>query len=305
MSAALFQGLSAFPLTPVTADGAVNTDMLGQMLERLVKAGVDSIGLLGSTGTYTYLDRDDRARVLATAVEAVGGRVPLIVGIGTLRTDWSKQFARDAERAGADGLLLAPVSYTPLLPDEVAVHFEAVANETALPLCIYNNPGTTHFKFEPELLARLAALKNVVAVKMPAPADGDFAGEIDRLQKMTSPDFAIGCSGDWNALPALLAGAAAWYSVAGGLLPEPALKLTRAAQSGNVAEAEGWNRAFEPLWDLFRKYSSLRVMYAMADALALPAGKPPAPLMPIPDDARALVAAALDHLQNYAAGKAV
>lgn len=292
----LFQGLSAFPLTPVTADGHIHTDRLGQMLERLVAAGVDSIGLLGSTGTYAYLSADERAQVLATAVEVVDGQVPLIVGIGALRTDWSTQFAREAEAAGADGLLLAPVSYTPLTADEVAQHFEAVAGATSLPICIYNNPGTTHFTFTDDLLARISALKNVAAVKMPAAADGDFAGQIQRLRLICAQGFAIGHSGDWHAAAALLAGADTWYSVVAGLLPVPALRLTRAAQSGDADVTAEWDAAFAPLWTLFRQYSSLRVMYTIADELGLPAGLPPAPLKSIPSAARDAVAQALEGL---------
>ena len=78
-------------------------------------------------------------------MQCVAGRVPLIVGVGALRTDWAKELARGAERAGADGLLLAPMSYTPLTLSEVAEHYRAVAGTTNLPLSIYNNPGTTHF----------------------------------------------------------------------------------------------------------------------------------------------------------------
>ncbi len=297
MSHKLFHGLSAFPLTPRTLEGRVNTDCLGQMLERLVTAGVDSVGLLGSTGTYAYLDATEREQVLATAAEVVVDRVPLIVGIGALRTDWAIKFAREAEKAGADGLLLAPVSYTPLTEDEVALHFEAVAGQASLPLSVYNNPGTTHFTFTQDLLARISALKNVAAVKMPAPADGDFAGEIGRLQSLCASDFAIGYSGDWYAAPALLAGAKTWYSVVAGLLPVPALQLTKAAQSGDKDATAAWDDAFAPLWALFRQYSSLRVMYAIALELDLPAGLPPAPLQSIPSAVRDAVAQALDGLK--------
>lgn len=125
----LFVGLSAFPLTPADAEGRVDTDTLGVLVDRLAAAGVDSIGLLGSTGIYAYLDRAERARAVAAAVEAAAGRVPLIVGAGALRTSWAKELARDAERAGAAGLLLAPVSYAPLTEREAAAHYRAVAGD--------------------------------------------------------------------------------------------------------------------------------------------------------------------------------
>lgn len=292
----LFAGLSAFPLTPADAEGQVDTDMLGRLIDRLATAGIDSIGLLGSTGIYAYLDRTERARAVAATVEAVAGRVPLIVGVGALRTSWVEQLARDAERAGADGLLLAPVSYVPLTQREAAAHYRAVAGATGLPLCIYNNPGTTNFVFSPALIAELAAVPGIAAIKMPLPADDDYAGELARLRAAAPERFAIGYGGDWGAAPALFAGADAWYSVVAGLLPQPALRLTRAAQAARKEELDAVNASFAPLWSLFRAHGSLRVMYVIARRLGLSVGDPPLPVMRLEGDVVDAVDAALDRI---------
>ncbi|QQV79387.1 dihydrodipicolinate synthase family protein (plasmid) [Sphingomonas aliaeris] len=292
----LFTGLSAFPLTPANTDGVVDTAALGLLIDRLVTAGVDSIGLLGSTGIYAYLDRHQRKRAVAAAVEAASGHVPLIVGVGALRTSWAIDLARDAERAGASGLLLAPVSYASLTDGEAAAHYRAVAGTTALPLCVYNNPGTTNFTFSDALIAELAAVPGIAAIKMPLPADDGYAGELARLRATTPETFAIGYSGDWGAAPSLLAGGDAWYSVVAGLLPEPALRLTRAAQDGVFDEAAAINAAFAPLWSLFKAHGSLRLMYAIADLLSLQIGDPPLPIMRVGADVVADVGTALDHL---------
>lgn len=292
----LFHGLSAFPLTPTDAAGKVQEALLGRFLDRIVAAGVDSIGLLGSTGTYAYLSREERQRALRIAVRHVGGRVPLIVGVGALRTDEAVALAQDARAAGADGLLLAPMSYTPLTEDEVFQHFATVAEAGGLPLCIYNNPTTTHFTFSLELIERLAALPHVAAIKMPLPAKGDFTDEIERIRARTPAGFEVGYSGDWGAAEALLAGCDAWYSVVAGLLPVEALRLTRAAQSGATAEADRLNQRFEPLWKLFRKFGSLRVMYAIAEVLELGGAVPPRPLLPLPPTERRQVELAVQGL---------
>lgn len=292
----LFTGLSAFPITPADADGVVDTDALGILVDHLATAGIDSIGLLGSTGGYAYLDRAERVRAVAAGIEAAAGRVPVIVGVGALRTSWVVELARNAERAGASGLLLAPMSYFPLKQDEVAAHYSAVAGATALPLCIYNNPGTTRFTFSDALIADLAAVPGIAAIKMPLPAEADYAAELVRLRATTPDTFAIGYSGDWGATASLLAGGAAWYSVIAGLLPEPALRLTRAAQAGRGDEAEVMEAAFAPLWALFKAHGSLRLMYAIADRLSLSVGDPPLPLLRAPDPIVAAVHAALDRL---------
>ncbi|MDJ0390258.1 dihydrodipicolinate synthase family protein [Roseomonas sp. E05] len=294
----MFRGLSAFPLTPAAPDGRIDTDALVRLVQRLAAAEVDSVGLLGSTGTYAYLTRAERRRAIEAASGYLGGRVPLIVGVGALRTDDAQDLARDAEAAGADGLLLAPVSYTPLTEEEVFQHFVAVAEATRLPLCIYNNPATTHFTFSDALVARLAELPIVAAVKNPAPPAAEAQGRHEGLRARIPGTFAIGYSGDWNAAAAVLAGGDAWYSVVGGLLPEPTLKLLRAAQAGDEGEVARWEARFQPLWDLFKELSSLRVVYAAASLLNLTQAQPPRPILPLGDSDRQRVAAALQMLEG-------
>ncbi|PBB14286.1 dihydrodipicolinate synthase family protein [Mesorhizobium loti] len=293
----LFRGLSAFPLTPTDAKGHVDTEALARFLERIQRAGADSIGLLGSTGGYAYLTREERKRAVQAAVECIGGKTPLVVGVGALRTDEAQALARDAKSAGADGLLLAPMSYVPLNEDEVFQHFVAVAEAGELPLCIYNNPSTTRFTFSDALIARLSEVSNIVAVKMPLAANEDYTGELARLRSMTPDTFTIGYSGDWGAADALLAGCDTWYSVAAGLLAVPALALTRAAQSGDAAESTRLNRAFEPLWTLFKHYGSFRVMFVIAEYLGLAHVEPPRPILPLPDNAGDDIRQALEKLE--------
>jgi 4-hydroxy-tetrahydrodipicolinate synthase len=190
------------------------------------------------------------------------------------------------------------MSYAPLTDEEVFQHFSAVAEAGGLPLCIYNNPSTTKFTFSDDLIARLAKRPNVAAVKMPLPGNGDCSGEMERLRAITPNGFAIGYSGDWGAADALLAGCDAWYSVVAGLLPTPALVLTRAAQAGNSPEVLRINKAFQPVWDLFRAFGSFRVMYVMADVLGLARIEPPRPILPLPQEARSRVEEALQGLKS-------
>lgn len=292
----LFAGLSAFSITPADASGHVDTAALARLLERLSAAGADSIGLLGSTGGYAYLSLQERRRAAEAAIECAGGRIPVIVGVGALRTDDAQALARHARKVGASGLLLAPMSYTPLTDEEVFQHISAVAESGQLPLCIYNNPSTTRFTFTDDLIVRLAKVPNIAAVKMPLPAQGDFEGELGRLRSRTPDGFSIGYSGDWGAADALLAGCDAWYSVAAGLMPSAALALTRAAQAGDAAGARRLDQAFQPLWNLFKEFGSFRVMYAMADVLGLGRVDPPRPILPLPKTDMARVKDALTRI---------
>lgn len=294
----LFHGLSAFPITPMDAHGRVLVEPLAVLLNRIADAGADSVGLLGSTGSYMYLTRDERRRAIEAARDCLGGRVPIIASIGALRTDEAQELARDAKRAGADGLLLAAVSYTPLNDEEVFQHFVAVAGATDLPLCVYNNPGTTHFSIGDDLLQRLASIPGIVAVKNPAQPFAEMQAKHETLQTRLPTDFAIGYSGDWNAPAAVLAGGVAWYSVIGGLLPKPTLKLMRAAQAGDTVEVQRIDSCFAPLWELFRELSSYRIVHAAANALGICDMQPPRPILPLSASDRQRVMVAIESLER-------
>lgn len=269
----MFSGLSAFPLTPMTEEG-VDESAFAVLVRRLAAAGVDSIGALGSTGSYAYLTREERARVARLAVDNAGG-VPVMVGIGSLRTRDVLALADDAQQAGASAVLLAPVSYQKLSADEVYGLFEAVTRKLSVPLCVYDNPGTTHFEFSDELHGRIAALPNVRSIKIPGvPADLDAAkARVERLRALVPERVTIGVSGDASAARGLAAGCGVWYSVIGGLFPKTALAITRAAQRGDVQEALRLSARLQPLWDLFAKCGgSLRAVAAAAEMLGLVKG---------------------------------
>jgi len=292
----IFQGLSAFPITPADPSGRVDTAAVARLIARIAQAGVDSIGLLGSTGAYAFLTRQERRRTVESALEAAGGEIPVIVGVGAITTSEAVALAQDAKAAGADGLLLAPMSYTPLFEEEVFEHFATVAKAGNLPLCIYNNPSTTKFTFSRALISRLSKVENIVAVKMPLPSDEDFASELTSLRSTTKPGFKVGYSGDWGCPSSLLAGGDTWYSVVAGLMPSQALTLARAAQNGDALTVQRLDEAFKPLWALFKEFGSFRVMYMIAQILDLCVVDPPRPVLPLSDAARHRIVSALDHI---------
>jgi len=292
----LFRGFSAFPISPSDVSGVVDETALSGILEKLAITGVDSVGLLGSTGTYVYLTRAERRRAVEIAVKVLKGSIPLMVGVGALRTDDTIALTRDAENAGADAILLAPVSYIPLTQEEVYQHFLSVSAATTLPVCVYNNPAATHFIFSDDLLARLAHVPNICAVKMPSPEKADVPAELDRLRPRVPEDFRIGYSWDRRSADAVAAGGDAWYSGMGGVLPEQTLKLCRAAQARDIAEVERINSVFEPLWDLCTSLGTVRVIYAIANLKGLYPGQPPLPISSLSTGERDRVMQAVSRL---------
>ena len=259
------RGLGAFPLTPLR-DGGVDQAALEGIVDLLAEAAVDSIGVLGSTGAYTYLTREQRRRVVEIAARR-SGDLPVLAGIGHCATDEVLALAADAQRAGADAVLLAPVTYQGLTDDEVVGLYEDVARELSVPLVVYDNPSTTHVHLSLEAYARITALPQVAAVKIPpVPADPAEARERVAAVRAVVPErVRIGVSGDAVGATGLLAGCDLWFSALAGALPGPLLAISRAARTGRAQEALEHSARLQGLWDLFAECGgSLRVVAEVA-----------------------------------------
>ena len=260
----MFHGLSAFPLTPLK-EGKFDEQAFINLLRPLIDAGVDSLGILGSTGSYAYLTVEERTHITRCAVEHAND-IPVMVSIGALRLDDVLRLAEHAQKAGASSVLMAPVSYQRLTTDEVYSLYETVTRQLSVPLCVYDNPATTGFEFSDELMFAVAALPNIGSVKM-----GHMPEDVSQVRARLPKTVTLGISGDWRAASALQAGFDVWYSVVGGLFPQAALAI---AHSKDSMESE----RLEPLWALFRRYGSVRVMAAAAEMM----GKVEAPALPFP-----------------------
>ncbi len=293
----MFSGLCAFPLTPLN-NGQVDEESFARIMARLTTAGVDSLGILGSTGSYAYLTRQQRQRVIQLARQ-LAGDIPLIAGVGSVSSNEILRLAEDAQQAGADALLLSVICYQSLRDEEVYRLFETVTQQVSLPVCIYDNPSTTHFRYSDQLLGQLSALPGVRSVKIPGiSGDHDTVKQrVSQLRSQLDPGTVIGISGDAFAASGLTAGCEVWYSVCGGLFPRIARQITQAA--GDAQQVTALSARLEPLWALFRKHgSSLRVIAAAAGILGLTArDNLPRPLLPLAESDLAEIALVIEQLR--------
>ena len=274
----MLTGLSAFPLTPMN-ETHIDEPAYKKLIHQLAVNAVDSICTLGSTGNYMYLSRAERARIVNLTIEQAEG-IPVIVGIGALRVKDVLLLAEDAQQAGARAVLLAPVSYQDLSDSEVFNLYETVNAELSIPLCVYDNPRTTHFSFSDELLGKIAHLSKVRSIKIP-PVALDLTAAKHRIEKLRTAipaNVSLGISGDASAAIALNAGCDTWYSVTAGLFPQTALAITRTAQKGDTALTLQLSQQLDELWTFFSQYGSLRVIATAAELL----GFTDSPNLPLP-----------------------
>ncbi|WP_346846285.1 dihydrodipicolinate synthase family protein [uncultured Rothia sp.] len=300
MSQLLFTGLSAFPLTPFRG-GDIDEPSFTFFVEKLARSQVDSIAVLGSTGSYMYLSAEQRARAVVLAAESAREK-PLIVGVSDMSTCQVLSHVKVAEDIGASGLLLAPVSYQPLASDEVFELYRTVGESTDLPIIVYDNPGTTHFTFDLDLCARLAELPGVVSIKIPptAVASGNPVEAISSMRQVIPDDVGLGISGDGAAACGVAAVCDTWYSAVAGTLPDFALEIFDPFRRGDLKAGEEASNKYQPLWTLYAECGgSVRVMAAIAELKGW-VGRSclPAPLQPLPDALQRKVENVLNQLEQ-------
>ncbi|KVV48718.1 dihydrodipicolinate synthase family protein [Burkholderia ubonensis] len=277
----LLQGIIAYPVTPFSADGDVDLKALGALIERLVADGVHGIAPLGSTGESAYLSDAEWEAVADTSIRAVHKRVPTVVGISDLTTAGAVRRARFAEQAGADAVMVLPVSYWKLSNDEIVGHYRAIGDAIGIPVMLYNNPATSGVDMSPELIATICrTVDNVTMVK-------ESTGDIMRMHRLAQlSDGAIPFYNGSNpmALAALAAGAAGWCTAAPNLNARLPLALVEAVRAGDLARAREVFHAQLPLLQFIVSGGLPVTVKAGLRLRGFDAGEPRKPLLPLGED---------------------
>src|SRR5216683_4153923 len=216
-------------ITPITADGALDTDGAARLATYLVDdMRNDGLVISGTTGESPTTTDAEKDRLLRAVIEAVGDRATIVAGVGTNDTAHTCELAKQAERAGADGLLVVTPYYNKPPQHGLAAHFTRVADTTGLPVMLYDIPGRTGVPIATASLLQLAQHPQIVAVK---DAKVDMtAGSI----VMTATDLAFYSGDDLMNLPWLSVGASGFVSVVGHVVGDRLAEMTDAYLSGDV-----------------------------------------------------------------------
>ncbi|PBI46698.1 4-hydroxy-tetrahydrodipicolinate synthase [Clostridioides difficile] len=226
----LFKGSAVALVTPFTEDNNVNFEKLGELIEYHIENGTDALVVCGTTGEATTMSESEIFAVIKYTVEKVNKRIPVIAGTGSNNTMLSVHMSQEAEKLGVDGLLIITPYYNKTNEKGLKLHFETIANSVKLPIILYNVPGRTKVNIKPSVVAELAKIDNIVAVKE---ASGDLA-QVAEIAKLVPKDFTIYSGNDDTILPLLSLGGSGVISVLANICPKETHDLVTKFFEGDI-----------------------------------------------------------------------
>ena len=238
----MFKGSIVAIVTPFR-NGKVDEKALGNLIEWHIKQGTNGIVPCGTTGESATLDYEEHHRVIKFTVEAVNKRVPVIAGTGANATDETIMITKEAKKSGADAALVVAPYYNKPTQEGLYRHYKAVAEAVKIPLILYNVPGRTAVNILPSTVARLAEIKNIVAIKE-ATGDMKQASEIIRL---CGNRITVLSGDDFTTLPLMALGGKGTISVSANVAPKLVSQMCALWEKGRFDEARKLHFKLEPL----------------------------------------------------------
>ena len=291
-----FEGVVPAVLTPFDADGEVDAGALGRNAEWLLDSGATGFVGTGTMGEAQSLSPAERRFVIETLVEASGGRVTVTAGVSSETPARSIAFAADAAAAGAGALMLLPPLGYEGDAREVEAFYRAVAGATDLPIMAYNNPKASGTDMPPALIARLAEIDGVVAIK-------ECSGDARRLAALlnATDELEVLVGGDDWALEGFCAGATGWVSGVADVAPRDCVALYEACRAGDLDTARGIYRRLLPIARFDMTPKLVQYFKAAMDEVGLAGGACRPPRLALTADERAALTDAMAVLREGAA----
>lgn len=230
--------------TPFTASGEIDLDAWRRLLQAQLDGGIQAIVVAGSTGEAAALYDAEYDAILRSAVEQVGGRIPVLAGTGHSNTAKTIEQTRRAANVGADAALVVTPPYVRPTQAGLEAHYRAIADDGALPVVMYNVPGRTGCDLLPDTVAGLIEHERIVGIK-------EARNEAERMSAwlgLRSDGFAVLSGDDPTACRAMLAGADGVISVASNVLPRAFRRLCDLARAGDAA-AQDWDARMHAIYD--------------------------------------------------------
>lgn len=258
---AIFKGAGVAIITPMKENGDVNFEKLGEILEEQIAAGTDAVIICGTTGESSTLSHEEHMETIRYTIDKVNKRIPVVAGTGSNCTETAIMMSQEAERMGADGLLLVSPYYNKATQKGLIAHYTAVANSVKIPIILYNIAGRTGINIEPKTLLYLAEnVENIVAVKE---ASGNIS-QIADIAAMCKGKLDIYSGNDDQITPVMALGGIGVISVLSNIAPKYTHDLAMSYLNGDVKKScEMQLKALPLVRALFSEVNPIPVKAAM------------------------------------------
>lgn len=296
----IFTGAGVAIVTPMTETGEVNYPKLGEILEYQIANGTDAIIICGTTGESSTLTHEEHLETIRFAVETVNGRIPVVAGTGSNCTETAAYLSAEAEKYGADALLLVTPYYNKATQKGLIAHFTKIANSVKLPIILYNIASRTGVNITPETMAYLAKnVENIVAVKE---ASGNIS-QVAKMAQLAGDALDIYSGNDDQIVPLLSLGGKGVISVLSNIAPQETHDIVAKYLDGDVKGSRDLQLKALPLIEqLFCEVNPIPVKEAM-NMLGWEVGPTRMPLSPMEEVHKANLKAAMEAFGVRAKGE--
>lgn len=290
MKNTIFTGAAIAIITPMNADGSINYEQLGQLIDFQIENHTDAIVICGTTGEASTMTDEEHLECIRYAVEKTAGRVPVIAGTGSNDTKYAVELSKEAEAVGADGLLLVTPYYNKTTQKGLIAHFNAVADAVNIPIILYNIPGRTGMNMDVATVKELAKHPNIVAVK-------EASGNISYAAKLIAEcgDMIDVYSGnDDMIVPLMSLGGKGVISVLSHVLPKETHDMVQLCLDNNFAEATKLQiKYLDLINNLFIEVNPIPVKEAV-NMMGMGAGPCRLPLCEMSEEHKAVLRASME-----------
>lgn len=290
MKNTLFTGAAVAIITPFNEDNSINFECFGEIIENQIINGTDAIVVCGTTGEASTMSDEEHIECIRFAVEKTAKRVPVIAGTGSNDTAYAIQLSQEAEKVGADGLLLVTPYYNKTTQRGLIAHFTAIADAVNIPIILYNIPGRTGMAIDISTAKTLAKHKNIVGIK-------EASGNISYTAKLIAEcgdELDVYSGNDDMIVPVMSLGGKGVISVLSHVIPKETHMMVQYCLENNFAEATKLQLEYlELINNLFIEVNPIPVKEAM-NIMGVNAGGCRMPLYPMSDENRAKLKASLE-----------
>ena len=286
----IFTGAAVALITPMHEDGSINYEEMERIVNDQINHGTDAIVICGTTGEASTMTHEEHIETIKACVEMTKKRVPVIAGSGSNCTDTAIFLSREAQKAGADGLLVVSPYYNKATQKGLKQHVTAVAGSVDIPIILYNIQGRTGVNIQPKTIAELAKeVDNIVAVKE---ASGDLS-QIATLMAMTQGDLDVYSGNDDQIVPITALGGKGVISVLSHVAPQDTHDIVAKMMAGDVKGSSELQLKYIPvIHALFSEVNPIPVKAAM-NMLGYNVGSLRMPLTEMEDENKAILRQAM------------